>query len=86
MKLKLLFGLLLVVGMIGIGSAAEENGNGAYDEPQVYNNDSKIVAEMYLVYDSDDSLTNADGPDGDGILYGLDSIFTPAPELDLIYN
>lgn len=61
--------------------------NGAYDDTQVYNNDNKTVDDMCLVYDSDDSLNNTDGPDGDGILHSVfDSIFISAPDLELIYN
>jgi transglutaminase-like putative cysteine protease len=60
---------------------------GAYDNPQAYSNNNKSVERTDLVYDSDDSLSNDDGPDGDGILAGfLDSIFIPIPELELIYN
>ncbi|KKG10438.1 hypothetical protein EO98_18990 [Methanosarcina sp. 2.H.T.1A.6] len=60
---------------------------GAYDNPHVYNNDNKAVDYTHLAYDSDDSRSSVDGPDGDGILHGVfDSIFTYTPELELIYN
>lgn len=70
------------------GSAwIHSDGTGAYDNPQVYSNDNKIVNNTYLMYHSDDSLSNADGPDGDGILHGLlDSDFIYTLGLELIYN
>ncbi|MDK2826914.1 MAG: hypothetical protein PWQ44_2094 [Methanolobus sp.] len=68
-------------------SWVHSDSTGAYDNPQAYNNDNKIVDDTCIVSDSDDSRSNIDGPDGDGILHGLlDSVFTLAPELELIYN
>jgi transglutaminase-like putative cysteine protease len=68
-------------------SWVHSDGTGAYDYPQVYNNDNKIVNNTFLMYHSDDSLSGVDGPDGDGILHGLlDSVFIYTPGLELIYN